>query len=163
MRNYKLENDEVILYNSLVKVGEDSYNTKLTLTNKNIIFEQEKGVFKKKFKLVQKIEIDRIKMYKDKVQIKQNKSTISIQTIDKTISFTCDNMIEARKLIGYITSVKTGTNILERTTKKAGDVKKVLKAVGGVSTAAVGTFVTIKEVKNNGKELVQILKSFIGK
>lgn len=130
MSSYKLKKDEVILYEKFVKFGKMNSEVKFTLTSKNMIFEKEKGFFSKKLKVFENIPIDHIKMYKDKVSIKQKKSTIIVQTVKKNIEFTCNNMIEAKKVISKIINIKTDSSFLDRTKKNANKTIDVIKEIG---------------------------------
>lgn len=157
MSNYQLKNDEVILYEG--QVSFKNSNVKFTLTNQNMIFEKEKGIFKKKLKVIDMIPIENIKMYKEKVQIKQKNSTIKIQATDKNIIFTCSNVLEAKKISEEIINIKTDSNILERAAKKANNLKKNLKSIAKLTLACIMIPKTIMEIKENGKEIVNSLKN----
>ena len=143
----EFEQDEVILYEGLVKYGNLKKCVKFTLTNKKLIFAKEKGLFKKTFRIFDEILINSIKIYKDNVQIKQEKETIVIQCIDKTINFSCSNIVEARKVIEEIINIRTGSNVLERNKNR---IKKVLNVVNDIKDIALmigGIFVAIKRNK----------------
>jgi len=93
-------------------------------------------------------------MYKDIVQVKQKKSKI---IINNNIEYNCKNSIEARKIIEQITTQKTGKNILERTTNKAINIGKPIKAIIELAALVKGAPGAIKTLKKSGKELIQIL------
>ena len=144
MGNYKLKNDEVILFEGQVKIEKIKSSAKLTLTSEKMIFEQEKGIFNKKLKVIDMIPLKNIKIYKEKVQIKQKKSVVIIQTIDKIITFSCPNILEAKKIVEKIISIKTNSNVFERgksKLKKAVDVvndsKDIVLAVGGIVATVI--------------------------
>lgn len=161
MSNYQLKNDEVILYEGQVSFEKLKSNINFTLTNQNMIFEKEKGIFKKKLKVIDMIPIENIKMYKEKVQIKQKNSTIKMQTTDKNVAFTCSNALEAKKIIEEIINIKTDSNTLDRAVKKANNLKKNLKSIANLSLACIMIPKAAIEIKENGKEIVKILKNIL--
>ena len=83
MNNYELLADEVILYegiSSITIIDEKkiSHALQVTLTSKKLIFEKEKGIFKKERELIDIILLENVKLYNDTVQVKQ-KTTIVIK------------------------------------------------------------------------------------
>ena len=143
--NNKLENDEKELHKTIVKYR--NIDTQLTLTNKRLIFEQEKGLFRKKMKPIETILIDNIKMDNDKVKIEQNNKIVILQTNAKDVSFICNNLLDARKIVEKIISTKTGESVLDRvsdkTKKIAENATKVVVATGALATAIVKNRKTI--------------------
>ncbi len=129
MNNYQLENDESILFVGKVTVEEFKSEVKFTLTSKKMIFEKEKGIFKKKLKTIEIIPLTNIKVYKEDVQVKQNKANVMIQTIAKNITLSCSNISEAKNIAEEIINIKTGSNKFNRKSKKA---KKIVKGIGNV-------------------------------
>lgn len=148
MKLNELDKDEVILYES-----KNLKNETITLTNKKIIIEKPKHLFTKK----QKINLENIKIYKDKVQIKQKTTKLIITTIDKNIEYNCKNVIEAKKIIEQIITLKTGKNIIDRTTNKTIKITKNLKNIALVTAAIASAPSAIKQIKQNGKKILQIL------
>lgn len=147
MNSFKLEGDESLIIETIVKYVQINSNVKLTLTNKKIIVEKEKGLFKKKFKVIEKILYDDIKVYKNKVQLKQNKSMVIIQTYKKNISLVCKNIFEARKLMEEIKTIKTGANWFERSKDKLNKVSQIVNAV---------------DFPKNSKKIMVVVSSIIG-
>lgn len=126
MSNYQLKNDEVILFEGQVTYKEIKSEVKFILTNKKMVIEKEKGLFKKKFKLIDTILLDDIKIFKNDVQVKNNKEEVLIQTIEKNITFICSDISEAKKIVGEIIDIKTDSNSYERGKNK---VKKTLSVI----------------------------------
>ena len=144
MENIKLENDEIIILNEIVSL-DNIDNVKLTLTNKKMIFRKEKGFFKKKLRVIEELPLSDIKVYNDKVQINQDKDTITIQATNKNITLACNNFITARKIIEEVTTIKTGKSVFERGMTKinsfANNFNKsqdTIKAIGGVASIIIG-------------------------
>ncbi|HPF82996.1 MAG TPA: hypothetical protein PLV83_02370 [Bacilli bacterium] len=144
MNNKKIDTDEISLLETKVKLEENKKESKLILTNKRIIFMQEKGFFSKRFKTIDEIIISDIKVYKDMVQIKQSKATIKIQTAKKDFVLTCSSIIEAKKLLEEIISIRTDKSLLERSKNKvkkavdmARETKDVVFGILSVATAIV--------------------------
>lgn len=136
---YNLENDEVILYEENLIINNMKKPVKFTLTNKNMLFAKEKGIFTKKLKVYEVIPINNIKTYKGKVQVKQNKNNILIDTFDKKINLTCLSFTDGQKLVNNIIYAKTGKSLLERssnkfkaTLKKINDSKDIILTIAGI-------------------------------
>lgn len=140
MSNYKLEKDEIILLEGQARVEEFKSEVRYVLTSKNILFEKEKGILKKSLKVVYKIPLENIKVYKDKIQIIQKKSDILIYAIDKTITISCSNTMEALKIKEKIIEAKTGHSKFKRGINK---VAKVIADNPEVVTACVTVGVAI--------------------
>ena len=60
MSNYKLSENEKLLLQEIVGLNTKKFKTKLTLTNQKLVFEQEKGLFKKKLELIEIIDLKEI-------------------------------------------------------------------------------------------------------
>ena len=161
MKEYQLVNDEVILYEGLVKFGVTNRNVKLALTSQNMLFEKEKGIFKKKMCVMENIPINKIKIYKGKVQIKQKKSTLIIQTVDKNIEFTLDNILEAKQVVEKIINVRTDTNFWDRTIVITDNLTKIIKSFIGLTTAIVAAPAAVKELNKRKGEIAKAFKNFI--
>ena len=136
---YNLEKDEIILYEGNITIEGIKKSVKFTLTNKNMLFAKERGIFNKKLKIYKVIPISNIKTYKGNVQVKQKKNNITIETLDKMIDFTCPSAIEGQKIVNDILYAKTGKNIIERsnskiknTLKKINDSKEIILTIAGI-------------------------------
>lgn len=150
MKKIELLFDEVILFEGFVKYGKLNKKTKLTLTNKRMIFEKEKGLFKKYFCVFEEVYINNIKVYKEQVQVKQNKENITIQTIEKNISISCFNSADAKNIVEEIINIRTGSSTLERSKNK---IKTVLGNIGEF----VGIGILCKDVVI---EMLDFIKNF---
>lgn len=155
MINNKIEKDEVIISENTVRYGKENVDGKLVITNKNLIFYSNKGIFWKKLKIDKKILISNIKMHKDNVSIKQNNKSIMIQTTSGDIIFECKNILEASKIVNKIKDLRTDLNVIERAYKKYDNFKTsdVGKALIGAGTTWLVTHPkqTVKGVKTIGK------------
>lgn len=149
MKKIELLFDEVILFEGIVKYGKLNKKTKLTLTNKRMIFEKEKGLFKKYLSVFEEVYINNIKVYKEQVQIKQNKEIVTIQAIDKNINISCSNNVDAKRIVEEIINIRTGSTSLERNKNKINKAlnslsdiidigKKIIPIVGGIAIAFGG-------------------------
>ena len=99
MANYDLQSDEVVLYEGMVTSKAYKGNLQITLTSKKIVFEKEKGVFKKERELVDIISLENIKFYNDTAQIKQKGTDVELQTVDKNITLVFSGMLESMNLL----------------------------------------------------------------
>ena len=145
MANYELQPDEVILYEGTVNCKEYKGNLQLTLTSRKIIFEKEKGIFKKEKELVDVVTLEQVKIYNDTAQIKQKASEVEIQTIAKNLTIIFSGMLEARKFTGKIIDAATGTTIAKRSSNKIKDAFNIVDDTLGLDTRG-----TIKGVLENG-------------
>lgn len=152
MNNYQLEKDESIIIERQVKVEGIKSDIKFTLTTKNMILEKEKGIFKKKLKVIDVISLSSIKVYKDKIQIKQRKSDLIIQTTNKNIIISFSNAIEAKKIEEEIISIITGTNIIERSSSKLKKAMNVVNDAKDIVVTASGIVVAIAAILGRRKK-----------
>ena len=106
----------------------------LTLTSQKMIFEKEKGLFKKERELIDIIPLDSIKFYNNAAQIKQKSDTVEIQTVAKNISLFFSGMLEARKFTGKIVDAATGTTLAMRVSEKTKDAFNMVDETLGVDT-----------------------------
>lgn len=143
MNRNKLENDEVIIFEKNIIFGKKNYEGILILTNKNIILKKEKGIFIKKLKVVDNIKIDDIKVYKNNVQIKQDKITIKIQAINKNYEFNCKNSKDAKEIVKEVINIKTNTTTFERTKRKIVNTMKLASQCGLIYTKLPPSIKTI--------------------
>ena len=157
----QLKIDEKLIYETNVKYGKYNSNVHFSLTNQRILFLKEKGIFRKKLKTIDEILINNIKMYKDKVQIKQKRSTIFVQTFDKKYKFTCNNIFEAKKIVEEIIIAKTGNNILDRANNKINNAfqnfKKISSIIGVIALLPSG----IKKLNENKDKIIDFVKNTI--
>lgn len=161
MNNHRLEKDEVTLFEGLIKDAEHKSKVKFTLTSKKMIFEKEKGLFKKKFKVTDIVLLEHIKIYKEKVQVKRKKSNIMIQTIKKNITLSCSNALEASIITEKIITLTNGFNILERSSRKF--TKAVNKIPKNFFKVGIKTLVVVGGLKKSPaflKKIVITLKNF---
>ena len=145
MTNYELLPDEVVLYEGAVTCKAYKGNLLLTLTSKKIIFEKEKGLFKKERELVDIILLEGIKIYNDVAQIKQKGSEVEVQTVEKNLAIVFSGLLEARKFTGKIVDAVTGTTLAKRSSNKIKDAFTMVDDTLGLDTRA-----TIKGVIEQG-------------
>lgn len=145
MVNYELHPEEVVLYEGTVTCKAYKGNLQLTLTSQKVIFEREKGLFKKERELVDIISLENIKSYNGTAQIKQKGSEVEIQTVEKNFTITFSGMLEARKFTGKIINAVTGTTLAERGSAVIKDAFTIVDDTLGLDTRG-----TIKGVLENG-------------
>ena len=145
MENYELESDEVILFKDVVTHNKIKGKLQLTLTSRKIILEKEKGIVKKEKILMDIINLEDIKIYNEKVQVKQKGPEVTIQTIKDNIIITFDGMFKANKFIGKIVDAVTGTTFTKRSTEKIKGAFDTVDDVLGIDTRG-----TLKGVVENG-------------
>ena len=145
MANFELQSDEVVLYEGGVTSNLAKGSLELTLTSQKMVWEKERGVFKKERELIELIPLTNIKFYNDLAQIKQKGNVVEIQTLEKNITVTFVGMLEARKFAGKIIDTVTGTTLAKRGSDK---IKGALDMVD--ETLGLDTRGTIKGLLENG-------------
>lgn len=145
MGNYELQADEVVLYEGNATSKEYKGNLLITLTSYRVVFEKEKGVFKKEHELIDIIQLENVKFYNDTAQIKQKGSEVTVQTVEKNITLVFSGMLEARKFTGKIMDAVTGTTVVKRGSDKIKDAFNMVDDTLGFDTRG-----TIKGVLENG-------------
>ena len=145
MENYELLPDEVVLYEGTVTSKNYKGTLQLTLTTQKMIFEKEKGLFKKERELIDSFPLENVKVYNDAVQIKQKGDTVEVQTIEKNISIVFSGMIEARKFTSKVVNAATGTTLARRSSDKIKDAFNMVDDTLGLDTRG-----TIKGFLENG-------------
>lgn len=145
MSNFNLESDEVVLYEGSITSTIAKGNLQLTLTSLNLIFEKEKGVFKKEKELIDIIPLNSIKFYNEEPQIKQKGGEITIQTTNCNFTIIFSGMIEARKFAGKLIDAVTGTSLTKRGSNKVKSAFEIIDDTLGLDTRG-----TIKGVLENG-------------
>ena len=143
--NYTLDSDEVILFEGEVGYNRDVVGDYLTLTNKRMIFERQKGIIKKKKELIESISLEDIKIYNNEVQCNAKGFDINIQTKEKNIKVRFNGLIAPSKVCTLIRTELTGTDTLSRGSNK---VNKVLNTVD--ETLGLDTRGIVKGVLENG-------------
>lgn len=145
MKNYELESNEVILLEDVVSHSDFKGSLQLTLTSLKMIFEKEKGLFKKEKELIEIINLEDVKIYNEKAQVSQKGSEVTIQTTNKNIKLTFEGMLKANKFVTKVIDTITGTTITERSTNKIKGAINTVDDVLGIDTRG-----TIKGVVENG-------------
>lgn len=145
MGNYELQADEVVLYEGNATSKEYKGNLLITLTSYKVVFEKEKGVFKKEHELIDIIQLENVKFYNDTAQIKQKGAEVTVQTVEKNITLVFSGMLEARKFTGKIMDAVTGTTVVKRGSDKIKDAFNMVDDTLGFDTRG-----TIKGVLENG-------------
>ena len=139
--NFQIDEDEVILYEGSVLYEKDSsdksYVVDLTLTSKKMIFEQEKGFFKKQKELFDVIELSDIKVFNGEVQCKQKMGELQIQTNNKSFSMGFDGILEAKTVYNKIINAITGTTMAKRGSDKVKSALDLVDETLGLDTREV--------------------------
>lgn len=116
--NYELQPDEVVLYEGTVTCNAYKGSLQITLTSQKIVFERDKGFFKKERELIDVIMLESVKFYNETAQIKQKGAEVEVQTVEKNITVVFSGMLEARKFTGKIVDAVTGTTLAKRGSNK---------------------------------------------
>ena len=134
MANYELMADEVILYEGMVTSKNYKGTLQLILTSSKIIFEKEKGLFKKERELIDILPLETVKIHNDAAQVKQKGDIVEIQTVDKNIAIVFSGILDARKFTGKIVDAVTGTTLARRSSDKIKDAFNMVDDTLGLDT-----------------------------
>lgn len=150
---YKLESDEVALFESDVSLKENKGKNVILITNHNIVIETtKKKMFKKPEFSLQVYPTSDIKLYNDQPQIKQKSNDVFVSLINKELQLTFESMFLAHKFVTKAVESVTGKTVSAR------GVGKIKSAIGLVDdTLGIDTVGTISGVMENG-----VVKSILG-
>ncbi|MBQ6323702.1 MAG: hypothetical protein IJI22_02595 [Bacilli bacterium] len=143
--NYEIGKDEVILYEGKVGFKKMGASTNFILTSKKMIFEKEKGLFKKEKEVLDVIELNKIKTYNNALQIKQKMTELEIQTEEQKLSLYFNGMIEAKKVMTKIINATTNTTVAKRGSEKVKGAIDLVDDTLGLDTRGV-----VRGVVENG-------------
>ena len=143
--NYEIEKDEVILYEGKIGFQKMGASTNFILTSKKMVFEKEKGLFKKEKEVLDVIELNKIKIFNSVPQIKQKMTELEIQTEEKKLSLYFNGMIEAKKVMTKIIDATTNTTVLKRGSEKVKGAIDLVDDTLGLDTRGV-----VRGVVENG-------------
>lgn len=150
---YKLESDEVALFESDVSLKENKDKNVILITNHNIVIETtKKKMFKKPEFSLQVYPTSDIKLYNDQPQIKQKSNDVFVSLINKELQLTFESMFLARKFVTKAVESVTGKTV---STRGAGKIKSAIGLVD--DTLGIDTIGTISGVMENG-----VVKSILG-
>lgn len=150
---YKLESDEVALFESDVSLKEKKDKNVILITNHNIVIETtKKKMFKKPEFSLQVYPTSDIKLYNDQPQIKQKSNDVFVSLINKELQLTFESMFLARKFVTKAIESVTGKTVSAR---GAGKIKSAIGLVD--DTLGIDTIGTISGVMENG-----VVKSILG-
>ena len=156
MSNFELSESEVILYEGGASSKGYKGTLRITLTSEKIVVEQEKGLFKKTYELLDTIELADVKFYNDVAQIKQHMNDVEIQAKAGVIKFTFPGPFEARKFAGKAIDATTNTTLAKRVSEKTKGAIDMVDDTLGVDTRG-----TLKGVLEQG--IKGVLFNGIGK
>ena len=145
MANFDLLANEVVLYEGTATSKAYKGTLQITLTSQKLVFEHEKGLFKKERELVDIIPLENVKIYNDTAQVKQKGTDVEIQTVEKNFTLVFTGMLDARKFTGNIINAVTGTTLAKRGSNKIKDAFSVVDDTLGLDTRG-----TVKGVLENG-------------
>lgn len=136
MEHYELKSDEVILYkNEDVYYRGETKEIQLLLTNYAIVtIKKIKKLFKEAIIEVCIIPIEKVKVYKDKPQIRQEDFEVEIFLTDGEVAFEFYPKKEAHKFVVACLDLLTQKTSFERSASKVKDTVAVVDDALGVDT-----------------------------
>lgn len=147
MANYELQAEEVVLFEGTVTCKAYKGNLLVTLTSQKVVFEKEKGLFKKERELVDIVLLENVKFYNGAAQIKQKGAEVEVQTVEKNLTIRFSGMLEARKFTGKIIDAATGTTLAKCSSNKIKDAFSLVDDTLGLDTRGAIKGVLEKGVK----------------
>ncbi len=153
MESYKLQSNEVILFEGSISLKGNNDSHMLLLTNLNIVIETTiKKMFKKAETSLLIYPITDVKVYNGEPQIKQKFCDVSVFLESNELLLTFDSIFAARKFISKAVELVTGKTTSER------GAEKVRSAIGLVDdTLGIDTMGTVSGIMKNG-----VVKSILG-
>ncbi len=160
MKNENLTVGEKKIYETFVKYNGVKSDTKFKITDQRIIFEKKTGVFLRKYKIVDTINIEDIKISNRKASIRSDNLTVIIETKDRLYSFTCGSIAEARKIESEIVKLMKDSNLLEITSNKVVQFSKgISKTAGAIGGAVASVGIAAATINKNKKEIAKAIKT----
>lgn len=151
--------EEHCLYAIMVKYWKRKCNTKLTITDKRIIFAKKNGIIKKKYKIIDTININDIKIYEGKVQIKCKNLTMVIETKDNLYQFVCGNLSEVRKIEELIITLRDNSTLVEKASNKVTKFSKnISKTTSAIVSGVASVGIAVATISKCKKEIVNVFK-----
>lgn len=153
MNNYKLKENEVVLYKGDVTLSNKN-SKRLILTNLNIVLiDQEDNVS------IEIYPIEDIKLYQGQPQIKKKGNLVEIYLLSTEIDFVFNSKIELNKFISEAIKLLTGKTAVERGAEKVKNAIKLVDDTLGINTvSAVGSVVKDGVVGKGFKKIGKIIK-----
>ena len=145
MLSVGLQPTEVILYEGAVKSNVHKGNLLITLTSLQLVFEKEKGIFKKERELVYCDTLDNVKVYNNEVQVKQKATDVTIQTVEMNITISFSGILEAKKFVGKLVNTVTGTTVARRGSDRIKEAFNIVDDTLGIDSRG-----TVKGLIENG-------------
>lgn len=136
MSNYKLSENEKLLLQEIVGLNTKKLKTKLTLTNQKLVFEQEKGLFKKKLELIEIIDLKEIKTNKNKSQTIRKSNQLEIETDNKIITIYFENEQKSKRFQDKLSETMIGNNFKEKTKSVLNFISDNKKEITAIAIAA---------------------------
>lgn len=142
---YELEKEEVQLFTANVMCKQYKGRLELILTSKKIILKRNRGLLRKEAEVLTILLLSDIKVYDEKIQVKQKGREVIIQSISQDYILNFDGIIPAKKFCVELINVTTGTTMLKRGTEK---IKEVMDVVD--NTLEIDTKGMARSILQNG-------------
>ena len=127
-----MDNDN--LFEAMISYDRTEYDTLLTITDDCLLFQKKKGLLKKKYKVIETINIADIKVSRNKARLKQKKKRVIIYTINDTFDFDCEDIFVAKNIIEKINEKRMNSRFANEINNK----HKVLKISRKAAVSALG-------------------------
>lgn len=130
MKQYFLEEDEVVLYKGWVTLCNQNGLINLKLTNKNIILSSDTDEVKVYL-------VNDIKIYQEEPQIKINGKNVEIYLKSEELEISFESKNELKKFVNEATKLITGKSVIMHKVEKAKAVVEYVEETLGVDMATV--------------------------
>ena len=160
MGNIKLKENEIILLESTCTSKLCDGILKLTLTSKRILIEGEKGWFKKKYRIIKRIKLEKVEVLNEKVQIKRKGNIVEIFA-KKSVVFEFEKKKDAKSFVSKSIVAITGKTWLMRSVDKvkAYMTKERIEAFMNSAVIVSSAVSTISSEVGNIQKNINVIKS----
>jgi len=138
MKNYDLEESEVVLYKGQVSLPQTKGITEIVLTNINfVLITKRKKLFAKDLVNVETYAVNEIKYYNGNPQVIKKGNLIELYFLNEEIEFTFNSRNEARKFVNATLTLLTNKSTLERSAEKVKNTISVIDNTLGIDSMGI--------------------------
>lgn len=143
---------EGLLYEGNVSLNNNKFNILLTIDEEHLLFQKQKGLFKKKYVTEKEILIKNINVSKDKKGINLNKNSFTVLTSSEDYTFTCSSEEEAKKIYAVLDKL-----VFVPEDEKKKKFKKIAKGAFKVAVAVISSGAAVDIAKGIAKKDMKLI------
>lgn len=135
MKNYDLEQDEVVLYKGKISIPKQKGINELILTNYNfVLITTQKKLFTKEQVEVNTYPINEIKFYKGIPQVLKKGHLIELYFLNDEVEFTFESGNECRRFVNAALNLLTNKTLFERGAEKVKNTISIIDNSLGIDS-----------------------------